>query len=87
MAGRQLVHRRGVLQQPEQPAPREALRTELLVEFCRALIRNHPSTDAIVLSLVAAQRATEATDDEMKLFSEAVLQEQRKAPWPEGFFG
>jgi hypothetical protein len=87
MADRQLVHRRGVLQRAEQPAAGQAVRTEVLVEFCRALIRNHPSSDVLVLSLVAAQHATKATDDEMALLALAVLGEQQQAPWPEGFFG
>jgi len=87
VAERGLSHRRGMLQQSEQPATRQAVRVEVLVEFCRALIRNHPSSDVLALSLAAAKHATRATDEEMDLLAIAVLDEQRKAPWPKGFFG
>jgi hypothetical protein len=87
MADRQLVHRGRVLQQHEQSAARPAVRVELLVEFCRALIRIHPNSDALYLSLLQAKDAAQATDEELELFARAVLDEQRQSPWPEGFFG
>jgi len=62
------------------------LRTEILVEFTRALIRENPNKDMIYLALMAARSATGATDEEMRALSVAVLDEARKAPWPPGFF-
>lgn len=58
----------------------------VLVEFCRALIRNHPSGDVIELSLAAAQQATGASDRDMKLLRVAVFNEAGKSAWPKGFF-
>lgn len=87
MVERGLVHRRGVLQQSEQPATGQAVRVEVLVEFCRALIHNHPSSDVLFLSLRHAQHVTGATDEEMERMALAVLNEQASSPWPEGFFG
>ena len=64
----------------------EPLPVILLVEFCRALIRNHPSGDVLFLGLAAAQAATGATDEEMELLKIAVLDVADKSPWPKGFF-
>lgn len=88
-----------MLQQPEQRSTdlavlrselrQEAptLRVEILVEFARALIREHPSTDVLVLALMQAKHQTGASDEEMDLLKIAVLSEASATHWPEGFFG
>jgi len=90
--------RSGVLQQSKQrstdlavlqPGLREeapALRVEILVELCRALIRENPSGDVLYFALAQVRQATGATENEMRLLGEAVSRVKNKAPWPKGFF-
>jgi len=86
MAETKPVHRRGLLQPPEQPEGSLACRTALLVEFCRALIQIHPSPDVLSLAMRQAQARAGASDEQMGQLAQAVLQEQGRSAWPKGFF-
>ncbi len=67
---------------PEAPE----LPVQLLVAFCRAMIRNMPSRDMIELSLSAAKEDAGASDRDISLLRQALLQEASRSPWPAGFF-
>lgn len=98
MADEQTSDRSRLLLAPQQRTPDEpmvrsegarahsAARVDLLVAFTRALIRHHPSGDAIMLSLYHAQHETGASDEEVAVMTEAVLGEAAQSPWPKGFF-
>lgn len=87
-----------MLQQPEQrstdlavlrPEVRQetpTLRTELLVELVRALVRNNPNPDILFLSVASAMDVTSATKEEGELLMQALTAEADRAPWPKGFF-
>jgi hypothetical protein len=62
------------------------LEVRLLVELCRALIRENPSRDFLEIGLAIAKHATGASDEEMMLLARAVMGEAEKSPWPKGFF-
>jgi len=62
------------------------LEVKLLVEFCRALIREHPSRDFLELGLAAAKHAAGASDEDIRLLRQAVMGEADRSPWPKGFF-
>ena len=75
--------RRGLLQSDEQRPP---VPVEFLLAFVRALIRNHPSTDAMYLALAAASRQVPISKKQGEAFIEAVTQEMESSVWPKGFF-
>lgn len=62
------------------------LEVKLLVELCRALIREMPSRDFLEIGLAVAKHATGASDEEMRILARAVLNEADKSHWPKGFF-
>ena len=80
----------GVQFLPVQHVPggddQEAIRFELLLSFARALIHNTVSSDALALSVYAAQDAVSASEEEMQKFMRVVLKEKdRYGIWPKGF--
>jgi len=62
------------------------LRIEILIELCRGLIRENPSSDVLFFAVAHAQRATNATEEEMKLLAKAVAREANTSWWPKDFF-
>lgn len=71
---------------PEGGGSAPVVRPQLVVEFLRALIRNNPSEDLMVLSLHHAAHVTGATKRECELMMQAIRGEQSQSVWPEGFF-
>jgi hypothetical protein len=82
------VHRGGLLQQHEQRplGDSEDIRVKLLVALVTAAIRQSPSSSLWHLSLLQAQRAVGATDEETAIFWEGIQAEMEKSWWPKGFF-
>jgi len=83
MAKERTTHRGGVLQLSQQLEERTTeepppIRGELILEFCRRLIKNTWSDDVIVLSAYAARSKVGATDEEMAVLMKAVYNEKRK---------
>ena len=87
MAGGELVHRGRVLQRVEQRPSSDAedVSVELLLAFTRALIRNHPSGDLLLLSAASARREVGASDEEHDALLRAAVGEARQSWLPKGF--
>ena len=81
-----LVRRSGLLRESEQRSGRNAASIEFLIAFVRHLIRENPSSDALYLAMRAAAKEVGITQEQAQLFRAAIMMEQRKAPWPKGFF-
>lgn len=71
----------GAEQQDNDP-----VKVEFLIEFCRALIRNNPSSDVMFLAFLAASRKVPLTKEQAEAFFKALNVEMAKSPWPKGFF-
>jgi hypothetical protein len=82
----QLECRGGLLRQPEQRSGRDAASIEFLIAFVQNLIRNNPSSDVLQLSLMAAAKEVGITKEQATQFAMAIVEEQKRSPWPEGFF-
>jgi hypothetical protein len=72
-----------VLQSAEQ---RPNLPVDFLIEFTRALIRSVPSSDLFYLAVATARRKVPISEEQEKMFSEAVGHEMERSSWPKGFF-
>jgi len=83
MAKERTTRRGGVLQlsqqleegTTEEPPP---VRGELILEFCRYLIRNTTSEDLLHLAAYAAKDATKATEEEMANLMAAIFHMKRR---------
>lgn len=56
--------------------PGPHVRTEFVLAFMRALIKNTMNGDVLALSIAAAQHQTGASDEEVRLLAEAVRNER-----------
>ena len=73
-----------------QPEQRQAeipdVRFELLVAFCRRLVHNTVSCDALYMALHSAGDDTNATEEELRTLGKAVaLERATGSPFPVGF--
>lgn len=66
--------------------PAEGVRIEMLVELCRALIRNNPNGDTLWLALHHVEAVTGASKSEMALLREAIQQVCQSGVMPAGFY-
>lgn len=83
---RGLVRGSGLLCDSERGQEGDAPSIEFLVSFVRHLIRNCPSSDVLMLSVLAASKEAGITSEQATEFIKAVLEEQGKSHWPKGFF-
>ena len=81
-----LVRRSGLLRKSEQRSDRDAASIEFLIAFCRHLIRENPSSDALYLAMSAAAHEVGITQEQAARFKAAILAERAQSKWPEGFF-
>lgn len=80
------IRRSGVLLKHELGQEGDAPSIEFLVAFVRHLIRNNPSSDTLFLAVLAASKEVGITQKQANEFVAAVMDEQKKSHWPEGFF-
>ena len=74
------------MRKPELGQEGDAASVEFLVAFVCSLIRNNPSSDVLILSVLSASKEVGITVKQANEFVAAVMEEQRKSNWPEGFF-
>ena len=75
-----------MLLKPELGQEGDAPSIEFLVTFLRHLIRNNPSSDVLMLTMLSASKEAGITVEQANKFIAAILEEQGKSHWPKGFF-
>ena len=81
-----------MLREPEHGPPGDAppnpqaINVQFLIAFIRQVIREMPSMDVYYLALSAAKHQFPLTSEQEQAFMNAILNETKSSPWPDGFF-
>jgi hypothetical protein len=89
MAEKELIHKPGVLQSPEQledGASSGQVQAAFFIEFVRQLIRHTTSGDAIWLALNSAMHKTGATKEDKRQLAAFLKREHDQNIFPEGMW-